>query len=401
MAVDLKRFLERPSQALSEPFGVLTALRDGLQHDELVAAEARDHVSGADDGTEPERDFLEELVADRVTERVIDGFEPVEVDQVDRDVILAFVHSREHGVDPLAELRPVGEAREFVELGEMRDALLRALAFGHVFKDDDGAAVGLHSARHCDGAVAVRRGLKLVELILPKAAGQLANDLLHALGFVIAGADAVPDQLRHPHADVDRRTLQMKQFDEPLVPDLQAVLLVEHAQAVRHVVEGDVEAVCLLLKARRQRGFLARHGQRLDDDVANRERDVDHRVNEQQPHEAENFVYPGGVNQQRNHHRQHDESELTDGDDRASGIASCNRGGIAGRGGDDRHLQGRVRGLHERQPAQQAEQAGESPGAGFVDALPPFDRGLVRRLLVAPVEHGRDDAQHADREDRG
>src|SRR5450756_257412 len=174
----------------------LELLRGKVQHDELVAAEARDHVSGADDGTEPERDLLEELVADRVTERVIDGFKPVEVDQVDRDVILAFVHGREHGVDPLAELRPVGEAREFVELGEMRDALLRALAFGHVFKDDDGAAVGLHSARHGDGAVAVRRGLKLVELVLPKAAGQLANDLLHALGFVIAGADAVPDQLR-------------------------------------------------------------------------------------------------------------------------------------------------------------------------------------------------------------
>ncbi len=111
--------------------------------------------------------------------------------------------------------------------------------------------------------------MELIEFVLLKTADQIADDLLRTLGFVISGADAVADKLRNPHADAHRCVLDMQQFQEPLVPDLQAILRVEHAQAVRHVVERDVEAVRLLLKAGRQRGFLARHGQRLDDDVAN------------------------------------------------------------------------------------------------------------------------------------
>ena len=85
---------------------------------------------------------------------------------------------------------------------------------------------------------------------------------------MVAGADAVPHQLGNAHADAHRHVLQMQQLEETLVPDLQAVVLIEHAQAVRHVVERDVEAVGLLLEAGGERGFLARHGQRLDDDVA-------------------------------------------------------------------------------------------------------------------------------------
>ena len=96
------------------------------------------------------------------------------------------------------------------------------------------------------------------------------------------------------HADADGGVLEVQQLEETLVPDLQAVLLVEHAQAVRHVVERDVEAVGLLLEARRERGFLARHRQRLDDDVADAEGDVDHPVNEHQHHEAECLCIQSG-----------------------------------------------------------------------------------------------------------
>ena len=103
--------LSVPRQPLRQPLGVLLALGDGLQHDEFVAAEAGDHIDRTDDGAEPGRDFLEQLVADRVTERVVDRLEPVEVDQVDRDVMFMVVHAREHGGDALAELRAVGEAR--------------------------------------------------------------------------------------------------------------------------------------------------------------------------------------------------------------------------------------------------------------------------------------------------
>ena len=401
MAVDFERFLQRARQALGEPLGVLAALRAGLQHDELVAAEARDHIARLDDGAEPERDLLEQLVADRVAERVVDGFEPVEVDQVDGKVILAFVHGREHAADPLAELRPVGEAGEFVELGEMRDALLRALALGHVFEDDDGSAARHHPARHGDGPIAVGRGMKLVEPVLPQTADQIGDDLFRALGLVIAGADAVADELRDAHADAHRRLLQMQQFQEPLVPDLQAVLRVEHAQAVRHVVEGDVEAVGLLLEAGRQRRLLARHGQRLDDDVADRERDVHHAVDEHQHHDAHRPVRPIWIGHQRERQRQRAERQLADGDERPPSIAARNPGRVTRRGRRDRHVQGGVVRPHDGQPAQQAEQRRKSPGAVFVDVFPQLGGGDLLALLVFPVKQRGGDAQYADCQDPG
>ena len=88
---------------------------------------------------------------------------------MDGERALPLVHGRQHAVDALAELRAVGEPGQFVELGEMGDALLRALALGDVLQDDDRAAVRHHAARHRDGAVAVGRGVELVELVLAQA----------------------------------------------------------------------------------------------------------------------------------------------------------------------------------------------------------------------------------------
>jgi hypothetical protein len=80
VAIDVERILERPREALGKPLGVLITLRVGLQHHELVSAEPRDHVTWADDRLEPRRDLLEQFVANRVAERVVDRLEPVEVD---------------------------------------------------------------------------------------------------------------------------------------------------------------------------------------------------------------------------------------------------------------------------------------------------------------------------------
>ncbi len=192
----------------------------------------------------------------------------------------------------------------------------------------------------------------------------------------------------------------MQQIEETPVPDLQAILLIEHAKAVRHVVERDVEAVGLLLEAGCERRFLARHGQRLNDDFADAERDVHHAVHEQQTDEAEDFVYPVGVEEKRNHHRQHDGGELAERDERTAGVTSRNGGRIAGGSGDDRHLQRGLLRLHQRQPAQNAEQRREAPGAGFVHALPRLRFRCLISSLVPAVKDRRDDPQHADREDR-
>ena len=47
MTIDFERIFQRSGEPLRKPLGVLVALCADLQHDELVAAEARDHVAGA------------------------------------------------------------------------------------------------------------------------------------------------------------------------------------------------------------------------------------------------------------------------------------------------------------------------------------------------------------------
>ena len=55
---------------------------------ELVAAEAGDGVAGPQAGAEPLADGREELVADRVTEALVDRLEPIEVEQDQGDRIV-------------------------------------------------------------------------------------------------------------------------------------------------------------------------------------------------------------------------------------------------------------------------------------------------------------------------
>ena len=55
-------------------------------HDELVAAHADDHVGLADDGTQPGRHFLEQLVARFVAAGIVDVLEAVQVEEHDAEL---------------------------------------------------------------------------------------------------------------------------------------------------------------------------------------------------------------------------------------------------------------------------------------------------------------------------
>jgi hypothetical protein len=59
----------------------------GPQDRELVAAEPRHHVAAAHPGAEPPGDFLQELVAGMVAERVVDHLELVDVENASTPVV--------------------------------------------------------------------------------------------------------------------------------------------------------------------------------------------------------------------------------------------------------------------------------------------------------------------------
>ena len=97
------------------------------QHHELVAAEARHQSSGADRATQPIGRGAQQLIADRVAERVVDLLELVEVDEQQRRVDVVGLGGEDRR-GALAELDAVGQSGQRVEAREFVDAGLRELA---------------------------------------------------------------------------------------------------------------------------------------------------------------------------------------------------------------------------------------------------------------------------------
>ena len=225
-----------------------------------------------------------------MAERVVDGLEAVEVDELQRHVARRRDVQCRAGTELFVELNPVREPRKIVITREIGDALLGALTLGDILEDHHRAAVGHHAPRQRNGLFTVGRdSCNCSSPAACRPPHQLIEHLLRLLALVIAGPDAMTQQLRQFHADPHRRFLEMQQIEETPVPNLQAILLIEHAKAVRHVVERDVETVGLLLEAGRERRLFAGHGEGLNDDFTDAEGDVHHAVHEQQHRRSRGF----------------------------------------------------------------------------------------------------------------
>ncbi len=87
MAFELVGRADRLDHAVREGGRLGTRVRlDHVQDRELVAAQAPDHVGLGDHLGEPRRHRLEQQVADRVAERVVDRLEQVEVEDEDAEL---------------------------------------------------------------------------------------------------------------------------------------------------------------------------------------------------------------------------------------------------------------------------------------------------------------------------
>ena len=80
VAVDRIGFADGGDQPFRETRGVARNRQDALDDRELVASEPRDRVAFAGDGFDSRRDFLQQLVAKGVPQRVVDHFEMVQVE---------------------------------------------------------------------------------------------------------------------------------------------------------------------------------------------------------------------------------------------------------------------------------------------------------------------------------
>ena len=106
--------LEGGDDALREVGRLVHALDVFAQNHELVAAQTRDGVGLAHRGSDASRRLDQELVADRVAERVVHRLEAVEVDEEHGEHALPTAHAGECLLEPVGEHHPVRQAGERV-----------------------------------------------------------------------------------------------------------------------------------------------------------------------------------------------------------------------------------------------------------------------------------------------
>ena len=400
VAVDVEGRDQRLHDAAGEADGVVDLADGRLQHDELVAAEPCDDIALAHRALQPLGDTLEKPVADRVAERIIDRFEAVEVDPQHGRLGRADANTAQRLVHAGMEGGAIGKPGQLVEAGHARDGMLGLLAGRDVFEDHHRAAGRHRALRQRDGAPVGERRLGLARAPLQQLPRQGRDDAPRRGAGMLAVQDAEADQVLHAGAGPDTRLGQARDLEKALVPHRQAVVAVEHAQAVRHVGERRIEALGLLLVAVGELGLLLGRHQRLDDDLADRQGDVDHRVDEEKEDQAEADIDPAAMDDERQGERQHREGELADGDIGAAGIAPGDAGGIASRHGGDDEMHRRVVREQDGEHALQAEQPRIGPGAGGVDALPAQRLAQSAADAAATIDEGGDDAGEAAQEDR-
>ncbi len=112
----------------------------GRDHGEFVAAEPGDHVVGAQRPRQPLRDAADQLVADRMAERVVDVLEVIEIDVEDRGGRASAANLGDCRFQPLAKEDAVRQPAERVMQCEMAQSGLagrdRRRGAAHVAEND-------------------------------------------------------------------------------------------------------------------------------------------------------------------------------------------------------------------------------------------------------------------------
>jgi hypothetical protein len=72
------------------------------QHDELVATVATNGIGGADSALQPQRDAPNQLIADGMPQRVVDGLEAVQIDEEHCDLVVTAMSQSDRLGDSIA-----------------------------------------------------------------------------------------------------------------------------------------------------------------------------------------------------------------------------------------------------------------------------------------------------------
>ena len=188
--------------------------------------------------------ILQQLVAGRMAQRIVDGLEVVEVEQVYRHHSAAS-GAGERVLEPLVEQHAVGEVRQRIVQGHVHDLGLGAALLGDVLVRGDDAAVAQALPGHGDAAAV---GERADELAGVSVCGAVQHGLEYLLGRLAAAAavgDPVLEDLQQRCARFHLLLRETIDLAVLIVHEDDALIRVEHGEPLDHVVQGGVEVQVL------------------------------------------------------------------------------------------------------------------------------------------------------------
>ena len=236
MAVHVERLEQRVDDARGELAGIGRiglAVHDG----ELVAAEPRHGLGAGHHALQPLAYRAQQRIADRMTERIVDALEAVEVEEHHRQFVAAA--QRLHHL--VLEHHPVRQVGQRVVPRHVNDLGLGAPALGDVFIGRDPAAVGGRAVQ-AGNHPAVVEFIKMRRLVaVADQPDALRPQLIGGFVGMIPHRDADLDHFLVGHARPDPIGRQAQDFEIAPVVDLEPVLGIVEAQPLRHVFQRGVE----------------------------------------------------------------------------------------------------------------------------------------------------------------
>ena len=240
MAVDLVGRAERLDYPVGKGRGI-GRLRNRNLHDcELVAPHAGDRVGLAHLSAQPIGYHLQELVACGMTECVVHVLEVVEVQHVGGD------HLAAHGagqrvLESFVQQDAVRQARQSVVQGHVRDLRLGAALVGDVLMRRDDPAVGHALNRYGDAAAVCELAQVVAGIASGHACQRFAHQLICIPSGVVTQGDAALQDLAQCRAGSYLLRRQPIHLRIAVVGNDDALIGIEHGQALHHIVEGCVE----------------------------------------------------------------------------------------------------------------------------------------------------------------
>ena len=214
-----------------------------MDHRKFVAAQPRHHVGIAEATAQPARNRFQQFVADRMSERVVDAFELVDVD-VHHGELLAGPHRLQRVLELFAKQHPVGQVGQRIVVREVGDLFFGARAFRDVLDHRNPSADVERLVDDLDRPAAGSLGDLVGDFSKCNIADDLGAELLD-IAVERSGLLAVCDQVLHGAAWLGHLRRQTEHVDVAPVANRDPRRRIVEDEALRNIVHGGVEPLLL------------------------------------------------------------------------------------------------------------------------------------------------------------